>query len=346
MNKSVLCLLTVAGVLCSVGCNKVMSDGEGGKSDSRVLVLDDATFAAQTAQGVVLVDFWAPWCGPCRTQGPIVEKVAEQLGDAAKVAKVNVDVATKTAQAFAIRSIPTLMVFKDGKKVKQFVGVTDADALLAAVRAELGAGGTTAASSREKKEPGKFTLAIGAQAPAFHMPATDGKTYSLADFGQSKALVVFFTCNTCPFVLGSDEVTRATAAKFMPQGVAFIGINANSETANPAEGLDGMAARMKAHTFPWVYAKDKNQEAAWAYGALRTPHFFVFDQSRKLVYTGRGVDHPSEPNKMTVNDLENALEDVLAGRPVRVPLTNPIGCNVKWNGKEASWMPPEACDLL
>ncbi len=201
-------------------------------------------------------------------------------------------------------------------------------------------------STSAKIERGSFTLKIGQRAPDFSVLATDGKTYTLADFEQASALVVFFTCNTCPFVLGSDEVTRATAEKYKRLGVAFIGINPNSEATNPGDGFDAMVARMRQHAFPWVYARDKKQEVAWAYGALRTPHFFVFDRQKKLAYTGRGVDNPRDVAKMTANDLANALEDVIAERPVRVPLTNPIGCNVKWVGQAASWMPPEACDLL
>ena len=85
---------------------------------------------------------------------------------------------------------------------------------------------------------------------------------------------------------------------------------------------------------------------ARAYGALRTPHFFVFGKDRSLLYTGRGVDNPKDTTKMTVNDLEIVLEAVTAGRPVPNPLTNPIGCNVKWLGKDAHWMPAEACDLV
>lgn len=85
---------------------------------------------------------------------------------------------------------------------------------------------------------------------------------------------------------------------------------------------------------------------ALAYGALRTPHFYVFDENRKLVYTGRGVDHPRDVSKMTVNDLDRALEELTSGKPVSVPLTNPIGCNVKWKGKDKHWMPAEACDLV
>jgi thioredoxin 1 len=141
MTKKSVGMLMVSGVLFFTGCEKNNTPAEKAgagsteKAAPRVVELNDMTFAAQTAQGVVLVDFWAPWCGPCRMQGPIVEKTAEQLGDAAKVAKVNVDQAPQTAQKFGISSIPTLIVFKNGKSVKQFVGVTQADDLVAAIKA-------------------------------------------------------------------------------------------------------------------------------------------------------------------------------------------------------------------
>jgi peroxiredoxin len=191
-----------------------------------------------------------------------------------------------------------------------------------------------------------FTLAIGDKAPDFKLQATNGKTCSLEDFRASRILVVFFTCNHCPFVTGSDEVTRATALRFKDEGVAFIGINSNSESTHKEDGFSGMVKRMNEQGFPWVYARDKGQDVARAYGALRTPHFFVFDQERRLVYTGRGVDNPRNTAEMTTNDLERALEEVVAGKQVSVPLTNPIGCNVKWEGKGEHWMPPEACDLV
>ncbi len=191
-----------------------------------------------------------------------------------------------------------------------------------------------------------FTLPLGSAAPDFRLPATDGKTYRLADFDGAKVLVVFFTCNHCPYVLGSDEVTRQTAEKFMPQGVRFVGINSNSANTHPEDDFAPMVDRMETHRFPWVYLRDESQDVARAYGGLRTPHFFVFDAKRKLIYTGRGVDNPRETSKMTVNDLERALREHLAGKPVSAPLTNPIGCNVKWEGQDAHWMPPEACDLV
>ena len=126
----------------------------------------------------------------------------------------------------------------------------------------------------------------------------------------------------------------------------FAGINSNSERTYAEDSFENMVKRMEEHKFPWVYLRDESQDTARAYGALRTPHFYVFNEQRELAYTGRGVDNPRDTSKMTVNDLENALNDLLAGRPVSTPITNPIGCNVKWDGKDAHWMPEEACDLV
>ena len=191
-----------------------------------------------------------------------------------------------------------------------------------------------------------FTVDIGASAPDFHLPATDGKTYQLSDFSDAKGLVIFFTCNHCPYVIGSDEVTRASAEKYRSQGICFVGINSNSKFTYADDDFDHMVARMQEHQFPWIYLYDESQAIALAYGALRTPHFYLFDQERKLIYCGRGVDSPRDTSKIKVNDLENALDDFVAGKDVRTPLTNPIGCNVKWEGKDAHWMPAEACDLV
>ena len=191
-----------------------------------------------------------------------------------------------------------------------------------------------------------FTLALGQAAPDFRLPATDGKSYALADFKDAPVLVIFFTCNHCPYVIGSDEVTRSTAEKFTARGVKFVGINSNSKLTYPEDDFPHMVARMQAQQFPWLYLHDASQDVARAYGALRTPHFYVFDRARQLVYTGRGVDSPRDTTRMTANDLDRALEESCAGRPVSVPVTNPIGCNVKWAGMDAHWMPPDACDLV
>ncbi|MCK4958481.1 MAG: thioredoxin family protein [Planctomycetes bacterium] len=191
-----------------------------------------------------------------------------------------------------------------------------------------------------------FTLGLGEKAPDFSLCATDGNTYSLADFADAGVLVIFFTCNHCPYVIGSDEVTRQTVLSFAPRSVAFVGINSNSPNTYEEDSYENMILRMKEQKFPWLYLHDASQDVARAYGALRTPHFFIFDKDRKLIYTGRGVDYPRDTSQMIVNDLDIALEEHLAGRKIATPVTNPIGCNVKWDGKDAHWMPAEACDLV
>jgi len=191
-----------------------------------------------------------------------------------------------------------------------------------------------------------YTLQPGQKAIDFKLPSTEWKKYNLANFEKFKFLVIFFTCNHCPYVIGSDEVTRETANKFSNKGVGFVGINSNSENTYPEDSYLNMIERMEKFKFPWIYLYDKSQEVAKAYGALRTPHFYVFDEERKLVYTGRGVDNPRDTSKMTINNLDMALEELTSGKPVSVPMTNPIGCNVKWEGKDAHWMPADACDLV
>jgi peroxiredoxin len=190
-----------------------------------------------------------------------------------------------------------------------------------------------------------YTLQPGAKAPDFTLPATDGKTYSLADF-KEKYLVVFFTCNHCPYVIGSDEVTRKTADDFASREVRFVGINSNSANTYPSDSFDNMVRRMQQYAFPWVYLYDESQEVAKAYGALRTPHFYVFNEARELVYTGRAVDSPRDASGITVNDLERTLSELTEGTEISVPVTNPIGCTIKWEGMDSHWMPEGAVDLV
>lgn len=191
-----------------------------------------------------------------------------------------------------------------------------------------------------------YTLPLGSTPPNFRLKATDGKYYALNNFENAYLLVIFFTCNHCPYVIGSDEITRKTAEKYKNRGVEFVAINSNSPFTYPEDSFEHMVERMEEHDFPWVYLHDEKQTVAKEYGALRTPHFFLFDKKRHLIYTGRGIDSPRDSTKMTVNDLENAIEDALQNRPVKTPLTNPIGCNIKWEGKEKHWMPEDACDLV
>ena len=191
-----------------------------------------------------------------------------------------------------------------------------------------------------------FTLQLGEQAPDFSLPGVDGKTHSLAEFADARLLIVVFSCNHCPFVIGSEDRMNDLVADYAGKGAAMVAINSNETDCHPTDSFDHMVARAGEKGFAFPYLRDESQATALAYGALRTPHFYVFDADRALRYTGRMDDNPMAPGEETTHELRDALDDLLAGRDVARPLTNPIGCNVKWKGEDAHWMPPEACDLV
>lgn len=191
-----------------------------------------------------------------------------------------------------------------------------------------------------------FTLQIGEKAPNFSLPATDGRTYSLESFQDSPILVIVFSCNHCPYVVGSEDRMIAFANDYQSRGVQLVAINSNAVTTYADDSFDHMVVRAREKGFPFPYLHDGSQQTALDYGALRTPHFYAFDSERKLRYTGRMDDNPKFPGQETTRELRDAIEDLLHGREVAVPLTNPLGCNVKWEGKDKHWMPPAACDLV
>lgn len=177
---------------------------------------------------------------------------------------------------------------------------------------------------------GPETMAIGSQAPAFELPGTDGLTYGLRSFSEAKGLVLVFTCNHCPYAKAYEDRLIALARAYQPKGIDFAAINPNDAESYPEDRFENMKARAAEKGFPFPYLRDESQATARAYGAVCTPHFFVLDRQRRLVYEGRLDDNWKEPDKATRRDLQDALDDLLAGRPVSAPNTPPMGCSIKW----------------
>lgn len=190
-----------------------------------------------------------------------------------------------------------------------------------------------------------YTLQLGEKAPDFKLPATDGKSYSLSDFDHAKYLVVFFTCNHCPYVIGSDENTRQLADKFKEHGVVFVGINSNSEKTYEEDSFENMVKRMEEHKFPGCTCGSDTGSRPGIRRSAHSPFLCVRRRAETRVHWP-SVGQSEDPSKATVNDLENALSELIAGKKISKPITNPIGCNIKWHGKPPHWMPPEACDLV
>ena len=191
-----------------------------------------------------------------------------------------------------------------------------------------------------------FTLDLDMTAPDFDLPGVDGNRYSLASFAEAPALTVVFACNHCPHVIGTEDRMNALYADYHGRGMAMVSINSNETDGHPTDSFEDMQQRAREKGFQFPYVRDESQAAALAYGALRTPHFYLFDGDHKLRYTGRLDDNTLDAGRATTRELRDAVEAVLTGKEIAVPLTNPIGCNVKWKDRDGHWMPPEACDLV
>ncbi|HEY8780088.1 MAG TPA: redoxin domain-containing protein [Mucilaginibacter sp.] len=188
------------------------------------------------------------------------------------------------------------------------------------------------------------TLAIGAQAPDFSLPGVDGKTYSLSSFKNSPILVIVFTCNHCPTAQAYEDRVIRLAADYKNKGVAVAAIMPNDPQAirldelgytDLSDSFDEMKLRAKQKHFNFPYLYDgATQSVAKAYGPIATPHVFIFDQNRKLCYSGR-IDDVEKPTKTPhIQDTRNALNNLLAHKKPQVATTKVFGCSIKWAEKE------------
>ncbi len=191
---------------------------------------------------------------------------------------------------------------------------------------------------------GMKTLEIGQAAPDFALPGVDGKTHSLKDFADAKVLVVVFTCNHCPTAQAYEDRIIKIHDDYKGRGVALVAISPNDALAvrldelgytDVGDSLEDMKIRAKDKKFSFPYLYDgENQKVSAAYGVLATPHVFIFDADRKLRYVGRVDD--SDIREVQSHDARNAIDALLAGRPVPVEKTRVFGCSTKWSDKRQS----------
>jgi len=175
-----------------------------------------------------------------------------------------------------------------------------------------------------------MSLAIQAPAAPFTLPDTDGTPTPLHD-GHSAATVVVFTCNHCPYALAWHDRLQTVARDYEDRGVRFLQVNPNDAERHPRDSPEAMKARTDAGEFAGPYLHDPTQEVARAWGATVTPDVYVLDADARIAYHGApDGDHRDE--SLAAAWLREALDDVLAGRPVARAETPPRGCSIKWRG--------------
>ncbi|MGB7159811.1 MAG: redoxin domain-containing protein [Tepidisphaeraceae bacterium] len=198
----------------------------------------------------------------------------------------------------------------------------------------------SALRAAEKFEP--KTLEIGSAAPDFALKGVDDKDYTLGDFKDAKVLVIVFTTNHCPTANAYEQRIIDLHKDYATKAVAVVAINPNDPKAVRLDELgytdlqddfESMKLRAKERSFAFPYLYDGDaQAAAKSYGCQATPHVFIFDQERKLRYTGRIDDGEVKPP--TSHDARNAIDALLAGKPVPVEKTKVFGCSTKWSYKQ------------
>ncbi|MBX2821180.1 MAG: redoxin domain-containing protein [Rhodothermaceae bacterium] len=189
------------------------------------------------------------------------------------------------------------------------------------------------------------TLELGAKAPDFNLQGTDDQFYTLDSFSDAQLLAIVFTCNHCPTAQAYEERIKQLVVDYEDKGVAIIAISPNdpksvrldelgySDLNDSLEDMKIRAADMD-FNFPYLYDGD-TQEVSMAYGPVATPHVFIFDEERILRYTGR-IDDKEKIGAATIHDTRDAIDALLADKPVAVEKTKTFGCSIKWADKSGS----------
>lgn len=177
---------------------------------------------------------------------------------------------------------------------------------------------------------GSVQIQLDSPPSDFNLPATDGKNYSLNSFKEAQGLVVVFTCNHCPYAKAAWPLLIQQSVEFRTKGVEFVAINPNDESEYPEDSFPVMKEKIAEWGINFPYLRDESQEIAKKYRAVCTPDIFVYETDRKLFYHGRINDNWQDPNKVTSDDLRDALNSMLAGKSPPTNQQPSMGCSIKW----------------
>jgi peroxiredoxin len=174
-----------------------------------------------------------------------------------------------------------------------------------------------------------MTLTLGATAPAFDLPGTDGRDHTLDDYTDADVLVLVQSCNHCPYVQAWEGRMKAIQTDYADRGVRLVAVSSNDADAYPEDSFAAMRRRAEQERFTFDYLYDEDQSVAQALGSERTPEVFLFDRERKLLYHG-AIDDSRDERAVTQHYLRDALDAVLAGEEPEISDTPAVGCTVKW----------------
>ncbi len=180
-------------------------------------------------------------------------------------------------------------------------------------------------------EDNSAVLNIGDPMPHFQLPATDGLTVDTRLI-KDLLVVVVFTCNHCPYAQAYEGRLIALQKRF-DENTQFLLVNSNDTAAYPEDSLENMKRRHIEKSFPFPYCRDETQEVARQYGALCTPHCFVFGRERKLQYKGRIDDNWRDPDAVQEHTLRDVLQALTKNEEPPSREANAIGCSIKWKGQ-------------
>lgn len=179
--------------------------------------------------------------------------------------------------------------------------------------------------------PKGYTL--GDAVADFRVKSVDSRTLTLADYRSQKGLIVVFTSNHCPFSKAYEDRLAALDRRFAPQGYPILAVMPNDPAAYEDDSFENMKVRARDKSYPYAYAIDETQAMARAFGATRTPQVYVLKNTNAqfiLEYVGTIDDSPQDGAGVQRRYVEEAVGNLLAGRPVPTPITKPIGCAIKW----------------